>query len=191
MRTIIRALTITIAILLPLVVMASQHLIAEALELKGQRLRLEGDFHTAKQIEAKLSKLPVLARAIADELTFGRLKDYQVEARLKGALYSHPEVSAVAACYKPEFVPRFAEQPHKPPRYCPYSYWTKTFRGIAIRRVEEDYDYTELIECYQGLDPDIPCFDSGPRTSWYHRPLAEGPVWGEPYGAQGLLKKVY
>ena len=54
MRTIIRALTITMAILLPLVVTASQHLIAEALEMKGQRLRLEGDFTAAKQIEAKL-----------------------------------------------------------------------------------------------------------------------------------------
>ena len=54
MRTIIRALTITMAILLPLVVTASQHLIAEALEMKGHRFRLEGDFSAAKQIEAKL-----------------------------------------------------------------------------------------------------------------------------------------
>ena len=134
----------------------------------------------ARQIEEKLSKLRV-AQTLAEELTSAWLPDHRVEDRLKRALERHPEVSAFTACYTPAFVPSFVRQAEQQ-LYCPYAYKNR-MGDVVIRRVEDDYDYTIPDRARPGPE------GKPIRTVWYHRPLAEGSTWGEPYWGAGA--KVY
>jgi hypothetical protein len=82
----------------------------------AQDLALEGAKAASRQIDNNLSRL-LIAQAIADDLTSGRLTDSEVEARLINELAANPQVTAFTICYKPEFVPPSA--PHADQkRYC-------------------------------------------------------------------------
>ena len=48
------------------------------------------------------------AETLADDLSSGKLKDEDVEARLLSDLKMNPGVGAIAAAYSPRFVPEFA-----------------------------------------------------------------------------------
>ena len=133
----------------------------------------------AAEIGQALEKVMV-AQKVADELTSGSLSDETVENRLIEELARNPTLGAVTACYVPEFVPDRALQANRN-LYCPFSY-TNPDGDIYIERIEELYDYT--------LPDGSTAPDGTPiRSAWYHRPLAEGPVWGEPYF--GTATKVY
>ena len=127
----------------------------------------------ANGIATVLGRLPTLAHSIADDLSTGRLSDDGLEQRLIRELELNQGLGAVTVCYVPEFVPEAVAQGSRK-LYCPYSY-TNAEGTVYIERVEDYYDYTK---------PDGSMI--GPagtpiRTAWYHRPLIEGPSWGEPF----------
>jgi hypothetical protein len=143
--------------------------VGNAKEIAAERAR-----NAARQIDATLSKVPIIALTFADEVASGELMDHQVEDRLIRELELNPELGAVTACYSPEFVPDAAPHPNL---YCPYCY-TDSEKRLYIERVEDSYDYT------------MPHGSLGPggnpiRTAWYNLPLTQGPVWGEPYLGSG------
>ena len=137
----------------------------------AQRQALDGAKLASRQVDNNLSRL-LIAQAIADDLTSGRLLDNEVEARLKSELEQNPEVTTFRVCYKPEFVPPGAPNA-KLGRHCPYA--VKDGDGtVTISRIEDIYDPT-FPEGTLGSD------NNRISTAWYHRPLNEGPVWSDPY----------
>ena len=137
----------------------------------AQQQALEAAKLASRQIDNNLSRL-LIAQAIADDLTSGRLLDDDVEARLKSELERNPEVTTFGVCYKPEFVP--PDSPNaRLGRHCPYA--VKDGDGaVTISRIENTYDPT--------LPDGTTGSDNNPiSTAWYHRPINEGPVWNDPY----------
>jgi hypothetical protein len=125
----------------------------------------------ADQIEEFLVDIPGVAQTMADDLTSGKQASDTLEDRLKKDLLAHPKISAITACYTPEFASEFSTK-FKQNLYCPYS-WLDGDKIPVIVRVDEYYDYTQ---------PDGTIGPDGPiRTIWYHVPLEEGEGWGEPY----------
>ena len=55
----------------------------------------------AREINAKLGKLPAISESIANDLSNGALKNDQVVERLKETMEEHPELFGVAVAYKP------------------------------------------------------------------------------------------
>lgn len=146
------------------------------LEKDAQRAANKTASQAAEQIENTLRELPRLANSIAEELYNGKLADLQVEDRLKRELGTNPELGAITVCYTPSDIPDFTKKQGKD-RFCPYSY-RHPKGNILIYNIEDSYDYT-LSDGTIGPD------GSPIRTDWYHRPLIEGPVWGEPYFGSG------
>ena len=125
----------------------------------------------ADQIEAFIVDIPGIAQTLADDLTSGKQASETLEDRLKIDLLAHPKISAITACYTPEFASEFSTQ-FQQNLYCPYS-WLDDDKVPVIIRVDDYYNYTQ---------PDGTIGPDGPiRTIWYHLPLEEGEGWGEPY----------
>ena len=130
----------------------------------------------ASEITVVLERIPAIAQNLADDLLDGRLSNRRIEARLIEDLEDNPELGAITACYLPGYLPNRAD-PDADDLYCPFSY-TNENGDTNIERVEAFYDYTK---------PDGAIGANGIpiRSAWYHRPLDEGPVWGEPYLGSG------
>lgn len=122
-----------------------------------------------------LTTLGELAKKLADDLSEGRLKDEDVNARLLSELETNPGVGAVAVAYSPRFVPGFAQNDGGL-RYAPFSIHGKS-GDPEITYIK--YDYT------------APKGSAGPdgnpiRSDWYLAPLKQNAlVWGEPYFGTG------
>lgn len=137
----------------------------------AQQQALEGAKLASRQIDNNLSRL-LIAQAIADDLTSGRLLDDEVEDRLKKELEQNPDVTTYRVCYRPEFVPPGAPNAMLG-RHCPYA--VRDGDGtVTISRIEDIYDPT-IPDGTLGSD------NNPISTAWYHRPLNEGPVWSDPY----------
>ena len=79
----------------------------------------------------------------------------EVEARVKSAALSIPQLQGVTACYEPYALDSSRRL------YCPY--YDKSRGGVL--RLGEEYDYTE----------------PSAKTAWYTAPRDSGARWSEPY----------
>ena len=111
--------------------------------------------HASKLIEQKLRELQGIANSIAGDISAGRLKNEQLLERAKKELEQNPEFLEVGAAYKP-----FAYDPTKK-LYGPF--FSRKTGKIQLVQIEDSYDYTTI------------------DNEWYHKPLANGSNWAEPY----------
>ncbi len=111
--------------------------------------------HAADVIDQKARHLMDSTRALADDLTSGKLKKEQLIDRLHSTSEQNPSFYQVGAAFVP-----YAYNPSLR-LFAPF--YTKRQGKMQLVQLESEYDYTE------------------PEHDWYHRPIIEGPVWLEPY----------
>ncbi|MBC8279337.1 MAG: cache domain-containing protein, partial [Chloroflexi bacterium] len=126
----------------------------------------------AQEISLVLDTVPNLADLLAQEISSGLLADEDVESRLLSLLEANPKISAITACFSPQHLPDFVVA-RGDDRYCPFSY-SDDKGDLFIQRIEDSYDYTQPSGSTDANGEII-------NSAWYHRPMNEGPVWGEPY----------
>ncbi|HAG84693.1 MAG TPA: hypothetical protein DCL61_26965 [Cyanobacteria bacterium UBA12227] len=112
---------------------------------------------SSKQIQEKLLQLQNTANSIASDLSSGTLTDDQALERAKKELEQNPDFLEVGLAYKP-----FAYKPNIR-LYAPY--YTRKNGRIERKQIEKFYDYTKPL----------------PKNDWYHKSLADGSIWVEPY----------
>ena len=117
---------------------------------------------SSQQIGKNLIKIQDTANAIASDLSSGQLTDEQLLARVKKELEKNPNLLAFGAAYKP-----FAYKPNIR-LYAPY--YTRKNGKIELRQTENLSDYTKPT----------------PANEWYHKSLADGSIWVEPYFDQAF-----
>lgn len=126
----------------------------------------------ALEISLVLDTVPNLADLLSQEISSGQLAEEDIEPRLLSLLEANPPISAITACFSPQHLPDFVIA-RGDDRYCPFSY-SEDNGDIFIQRIEDAYDYTQLHESSDSAGEPV-------NTAWYHRPIDERPVWGEPY----------
>ena len=117
-----------------------------------------------RKIDASLNTLVPVNIKISEDLTSGRLAhDHeQIVARLKQVKGENPSIFGVGVAFVP-----FAFDPQK-----------RLYAPLYVNREGEHNPGPELIQIEDRYDY------TGPDRDWYHRPLAEGPVWQEPHYGQ-------
>lgn len=126
----------------------------------------------ALEISLVLDTVPNLADLLSQEISSGQLAEEDIEPRLLSLLEANPPISAITACFSPQHLPDFVIA-RGDDRYCQFSY-SEDNGDIFIQRIEDAYDYTQPHESSDSAGEPV-------NTAWYHRPIGEGPVWGEPY----------
>ncbi len=139
------------------------HNTSQMLETSKENAQNEAHYATS-EISGKLLELENLSFSLAQELQSGGLEDSRedssIEENLYGLISGHPGIFGIGVAYEPY---AYASETRL---YAP-TYSRKTGEAVLYQTV---YDYTEPSRN-----------GSGPVTEWYHRALAEGAGWNEPY----------
>ena len=143
------------ATLLATIVFGVQYWRAQQRALTQARERAHGEAQrAARVIEADLSRMPGIVRAIADDFSSGRTPKARLVERLKQAIDTAPQLIGLGAAFSAyQYDPGLR-------LYAPY-----------YRRVGEN---TELIDLDARYD-----YTQGDRD-WFRRPFTDGPSWSEP-----------
>lgn len=120
-------------------------------------------FATALKINRQLDGLPGRVRSVAKALTDARAPGEVVIDQLAEAMRADTGLERIGAAFEPQALP-------EPGLYAPYL-------------VRDDQGDLETLGLEQTLDYTRPPGNDGaaPDTEWYHRPMASGPGWNEPY----------
>ncbi len=121
---------------------------------------------SSQQIQEKLLQLQNTADSIASDLSSGTLTDDQALERAKKELEQNLDFLEVGLAYKP-----FAYKPNIR-LYAPY--YTRKNGRIERKQIEKFYDYTKPL----------------PKNDWYHKSLADGSIWVEPYFDDASKEKI-
>jgi hypothetical protein len=121
---------------------------------------IDKSFHEAKD----------LAEAIARDLSKGTLPYGEIEQRMRQDCVKRADLDGLSITFQP-----FAYQPKQ-----------KLYQEYVSRQTDgqlgvlkgASYDYSQP----PSTTPD------GPKTAWYHTPLAKGRTWNEPFLATGARK---
>lgn len=113
----------------------------------------------AVEIDSRINTLVPVNIELSEDITSGRLapNEQAIEARLFAIKERYPHIFGVGVAYVPGQFPNRQ-------LYGPLLVNRK--EGQTLVYIDEIYDYTE------------------PEREFYHRPLAEGPVWQEPHYGQ-------
>ena len=154
--TVVRVLVVLCAASLVLSIgLAWTYLNARHRALTAAKDRVQGEaVRAARVIDTELQRLPVLVRALAADVSAGRVPKAQLPERLKASLDVTPQLHAIGAAY------------------VPYAYDGQLrLRAPMYRR---QGDATELVDLDSLYD-----YTQGDHD-WYRAPLTAGPSWSEP-----------
>lgn len=111
-----------------------------------------------------------LAENIARDLGEGRLPYGDIEKRMKDDCLRRADLDGLAITFQP-FAYRADQKLYQ-------EYVSRQPDGQLGTLKGASYDYSQA----PSTDP------AGPKTAWYHTPLANGPTWNEPFLATGARK---
>lgn len=128
----------------------------------------------AGQISSSLDNYAMIARTLAGELSDGSQPYTSLDERLENEMRIHPDLPGITVAFAPGIYDtgngQGDEEEGEEALHAPY--YSRDANGVIQRmQLEELYDYT-LLPREDG---------TGPDTTWYHQPMAQGDVWLEPY----------
>ncbi|WP_342304829.1 cache domain-containing protein [Methanolobus sp. ZRKC5] len=136
------------------------------LETSIDSARLEAQ-SSAEQVSLNLMVLSDVSQSIASDLSSGELKEEQVEERLYEAIDSESDIFGVGVAYEKDAALIYGNDSLSKHPYAP----TYSRKNGEPQFIQLAYDYTVI--------PDET--GEGQNTEWYHRALAQGSGWNEPY----------
>ncbi|WP_394698067.1 cache domain-containing protein [uncultured Methanolobus sp.] len=138
----------------------------QMLESSLNSARLEAK-DSAGQVSSTLGILSDASQSISADLSYGEMKEGDIEERLFEAINSNSDIFGVGVAYEKGAYETYADNSHSQDLYAP----TYSRKEGEPQLFQASYDYT--IRSDETSD--------GPNTEWYHRALAEGGGWNEPY----------
>ncbi len=127
----------------------------------------------ADELDAIFGSAMMLTEALADDLSTGALPfdNAAIEERLRAQLDARPDLDGITVAFGPDVFPG-ADGLH-------LIYVHRDENGEATAQIGASrYDYT------------VPAADEpgAPQTDWYLEPIANGPIWQDPFLATGAGK---